>query len=644
MAIKVSDSKRATGRDKVKYTTSNKGKSLVLKRWWKSQSMTERAADLVSTAVYLRDNQQYRMRQASLFARLYSNHPLFGPVGGTLQRGLSTTQLPVDRPTMNVVQSVVDTLVSRMVQNRPRPVFLTDAGDYRARKLGKQMNDFIQGEFHSIGRDKLTAYELGELVLRDAAVLGSGCLKIFEKDGRVKAERTLLTEIMVDPNDAAYGHPQQLYQMHLINREVLMEMFPERKSLIEKAERAYPESSPESTQTVSDQVLVVEGWHLPSGKDAKDGKHVMAVNTGSLHEEDWDKEYFPFVFMSYSPRIMGFFAQGAAERLMGTQMEINKLLITISKSINLMGVPRVFIEDGSKVVKQHINNEIGSMITYRGTKPQFEVAPSIHPEIYAQLQRLIDYAYQQEGVNQLSSAGKKPSGLDAAVALREYDDLQSDRFAALSKRYEAFFIDLAYQIIHLARDIAKRDGKYATIYPAKDGTREIDLPDFDLVDDTFVIQCYSASALPRDPAGRMQKITEMIQAGMIDIREGRRLLDYPDLDQNERLANAAEERILQILDRIVEDGEYEPPDEFMDLQLAKKLSVQYINLYMAANLEPKKAEQLRQFNTQVNTLLTAAAQPPVGMAPAVPAGNSGLAEPEPVPTTPLLPQTGQGGV
>jgi hypothetical protein len=632
MAIKVTNSKKRQKREKVKYTTSSRGSALKVARWWKSASEAQRAQDLISTAIYLKDTQDYKYRQAAIYSRLYSNSPIIGPSGGTLQRTARSNQLPVDRPTMNVVQSVVDTVVSRISQNRPRPVFLTDNGDYRSRSLGKQMNDFIQGEFH-----KIDAYELGTTALRDAAVLGTGCLKIYEKDQRVCAERVLMTEILVDPNDGMYGTPQQMYQVYLVNREILLDSFPDKHAAIMRAEQAYPENSPDSTETVADQVMVVEGWHLPSGKDAKDGRHTIAVGGGALLDEQYDRDYFPFVFLHYSPRVVGFFGQSLSEQLMGTQMEINKLLITISRSINLMGVPRIFIEDGSKVVKQHFNNEIGSMITYRGVKPQMEVAPSNHPEIYQQLQRLIEYAYQQPGVNSLSAAGKKPGGLDAAVALREYDDLQTDRLATLQKRYEDFYIDLAYRCIDMARGIAERDGKYATVYPNRDGTRELDLPEFDLINDVYVIQAYSASALPKDPAGRMQKVTEMIQAGMIDIREGRRLLDYPDLEQNEKLENASEERIFQILDAIVEDGEYTPPDEFMDLGLAKKLVVQYYNLYMAANLEPDKGEMLRLFSAQVDDLMQASQPPAMMAAPQV----GGLAEPEPLPTSPLVPQTGQ---
>ena len=151
-------------------------------------------------------------------------------------------------------------------------------------------------------------------------------------------------------------------------------MFPDYKNKIANSEQAYPDNSGEATKTVSDQIMLVEGWRLPSSKDSHDGMHAIACSEGLLFEETYTKDRFPFVFLHDSPRLLGFWGQGAAERLMGTQIEINKLLITMSKAINLVGVPRVFVEDGSKVVKAHLNNEVGSIVTYRGTKPQYEVA------------------------------------------------------------------------------------------------------------------------------------------------------------------------------------------------------------------------------------------------------------------------------
>jgi hypothetical protein len=609
-------------------TKPDSQKSPSAHNWWDASSKKELSAQLMDTAAFLKEQQQYRFRQASIHARMYGNLSLMNYAGSSLNKLSPTNNLPVDRPTMNVVQSCVDTLVSRLAQSRPRPVFLTDNSDYKQRRLSKQLNQFINGEFY-----QTESYEMGKKALKDAAILGDGVLKIIETDdNKVGLERVLPTELFVDANDAFHGNPRTLYQIKLVDRSVLKALFPEEKNKIDSAEQAFPDNAPDTQKTASDQVMVVEAWHLPSSKTAGDGRHVIATTNGIIDDEQYKKNYFPFEFMHYSRRLTGLWSQGLSEQLAGTQIEINKILVTISKSISLVGVPRVFVEDGSKVVKAHLNDNIGAIVTYRGTKPQYEVAPCVPQEMYAQLQRLIEYAYQQSGVSALAATSQKPAGLNSGEAIRNYDDLQSDRFAELSQRYSDFYRKLAIKMFEKACEIAERDGKYQTIYPDKDGSREIDLPAIkELTDNPFVIQCYDSSSLPRDPAGRLAKVAEMMQAGLIAPDEGRRLLGFPDLEQVDRLAIAAEERILKQLDDIVESGKYSPPDPYTDIAKAIQLVTQYYNLYTSCGLEESKASMLRNYHQQL-LALQQAAMPPQPMDAGMP-----LAEPQAPPVSDLLP-------
>lgn len=615
-------------------TVSTKAKKAQARayQWWKAASSQEKCDQVIASAVYLKESQSYRYRQAAIFSRLYGNQSIFNFAGTNTMRMDSPMNLPSDRPTFNLIQSAVDTLVSRISQSRPSPVFLTDDGDYKERNLAKKLNNFILGEFY-----QAKAYEKASIILRDSLVEGTGCIKIFETpDRKVGLERRLLTELLIDQNDAMYGEPTVLYEMKLIQRDTLMENFPKAKKILAIAESAYPDDSAESNKSIADLVLVVEAWHLRSGQHAKDGKHVIACSSGILVEEDYDKPKFPFVFLHYSPRLLGFWSQGIAEQLMGTQMEINSLLYTISKAIKLVGVPRVFQDMGSKVVNTQHNNDLGVIVNYRGIKPIYETAPCNAPELYEQLQRLINYGYQQCGVSALQASSEKPSGLDSGEAIRTYNDISTDRFAALARRYDNVFVELSYAITDLAKDIAERDGEYQTIYPGKNGTKCVDLPKASLIKNPFVIQVFNQSSLPKDPAGRMQKVTEMIQSGMITIKEGRRLLDYPDLDQVEKLANASEERIYKYLDEIVESNKYTPPDPFMDLELANEIVVQYINLYAGAQLEESKLDSLRTFFTQIQDLKSqamAGAQPPTAPSPQ----PTPQALPETPETSPLIP-------
>jgi hypothetical protein len=422
------------------------------------------------------------------------------------------------------------------------------------------------------------------------------------------------------------------------------------KKVIEGTPNSYPDNAPDSGRTIADQVMVVEGWKLPSSSDPEDpdyipGRHSIATVNGTIFDEPFHKPRFPFAFFNFSDPFRGFWGQGLGAQLFGTQLALNRILYTISQAITLVGVPRVFIEQNSKVSKTAINNQLGVMCTYTGVKPTYEVAPCNAPELYSERDKLIQYGFQQCGVSMMQASSQKPQGLNSGASIRSFDDISTDRMATISKKYSNVFVDLAYLITDVAIDIAKRDGKYQTVYPNKDGTKEIDLPAMKFLKDPFVIQCFSESSLPRTPAGRIQTVTEQVQAGMLTLKEGRRLMPYPDLEQNEKLDNASEERIFKYLDAIVEDGKYTPPDSFMDLQLATQLTVQYINLYLAANLEEEKADMLRTFFKQCQALIQAAMPPPL---PVQGAGMPGpgapvpQANPEPAPTSPLIPNAPQG--
>jgi len=192
--------------------------------------------------------------------------------------------------------------------------------------------------------------------------------------------------------------------------------------------------------------------------------------------------------------------------------------------------------------------------------------------------------------------------------------LQDDRFSALRRRYQDIFPDLAYLTIETAQEIVESTGKpYKTLFPDKRGIREIDFKAILQLKDNYIIQCFEESFLPKEPAGRQAKLSEMLAAGEITNQEFRRLSNFPDLEQSDQLANALEERILKCLDDIVDHGlkGYKPPDPFMldPTDLATKLSVQYINKYAVTDIEEEKLELLRNFFIQVQDLKAMAAPP-----------------------------------
>lgn len=599
------------------------------RRWWMLKGQD--AADVISgTLNLIRDAQSFRATQWIVSARLYGN------LAPTTLAGVSFSKLAAQQPALrdrisyNLVQSVVDTAVAKVARNRPKPLFLTSGGDYRKQREAKKLNAFLDGVFY-----ENSTHEIGTTVFRDAAVWGDGFIHVFAKGDRVCHERVMSSEIFVDDVESLYGMPRQMHRVKQVDRQVLFDMFPDDYDKIAGAKPSRTEEAGRSI--VADMLTVRESWHLPSGPGADDGKHCITIDGAVLGEiEEWPHQWFPFARCQWSPRLYGYWGQGLAEQLQNIQLEINKLLWVIQRSFHLAGSFKVFIENGSKVVKEHLNNDVGSIINYTGTPPQYVVPPIVSPEIFSHLQNLINKGYEQAGISQLAASSLKPEGLNSGRAIREYNDIQTDRFHTVAKSYENMYMDVARLSIEVVKMIAAKEGGYAVRTPGRKSVQDVEWKDIKLSDEDYVMQCYPVSSLPSDPAGRLQTIQEYAQAGFLSPRQARRLLDFPDLDQVESLANAEEDYLTGVFDRIVDDGDYSSPDPLDDLQLAKQLCLEYYAKGKANNLREDRLELLRRYLAQINEIEVAMMPPPPPM-PMPGAEGMPLAPPMPMAPSDLVP-------
>lgn len=597
-------------------------------------------ADAISTTVsYLQKAQTNRIRQQVISARLYGNATLVGVKGLSEAQAIANQGALKDRVTDNVVQSVVDTATARIGENKPRPYFLTSGGDYKSQRKAKRWNQLVEGIFY-----ENKAYDLGGEAQRDGEIFGDGVVHVCDLHGRVKFERVMSAELWVDEAEGVYGNPRELHWVRAVDREALVGAFPDAEATIRAADRA-PLGEYGYAQNRADLVLVRESWHLPSSPDAKDGKHCISID-GALIDpvSAWEHEFFPFARFQWSPRPMGFWSQGLAEQLMNKQLEINKLLWLIQRSFHMAASYKVLMEDGSKIVTEHINNQVGVIIKYRGTPPTWMVPNVIPPEYYQHLQTLVMSCYERAGISLQSATGQKPAGLNSGEAQRVYRDTVAERLKTQERYNERGYLGLAAIAVAVAKDIAQRDGFYEVKAPKGQKLATVRFTKAELADDDWTIQCFPTSSLPKDPAGRLQTIQEYIQAGFMTPRQGRRALDFPDLEAVESLANAEEDLLTSILDAICDDGEYAPPEPTDDLQLCKELVVEYINRGRMLNLEEDRLDLLRQWSAQVDAMmqqLAAAMAPP---APALPGGPQAVAAPPPVsnllPNVPAAPPAG----
>lgn len=595
-------------------------------KWWTEKKSPHK--NVFGLLNYLEKNQSYRSVLNLRYARLYSNMEMLGLSSGTYAR-TATNNFSQNRLTLNVIKSCVDSAAAKIAKNKPKPLFLTKKGDFSLKRKAKGLTKYLEGLFETTD-----LYELGRKVFIDACVFGTGALKLFidSADNCIKAERVFIDEIVVDDVEGIYSKPRQIFQRKNYSRDVLIDMFPDYKEEILAANTALRGQT--ATQSTADQVIVVEAWHLPSGPNAKDGKHVIALENCTLFEEEYTKDYFPFVFFRWTDKLVGFWGMGLAEELIGIQLEINKVLKAIQASHQLMSVPRVFVDVASNVNTAHITNEIGGIIKYQGQPPVFQSPGAMNPEVYSYLNDLYRKAYEITGISQMQAQAMKPSGLNSGAALREFNDIASERFVITGMRYEEFFMQAAKIMIDMSKDLFEIDKSLKIKVKGQKFIETIKWKDVNLEEDQYVMQLFPVSFLPSTPAGKLQTVQELVQAGFVTQEQALSLLDFPDLEGFTSLATAAQDNIERYLELMIEEGKYNPPEPFMNLQLALTLTQE---AYLRAKCEDTpedRLELLRTFMDDCQTLMQASAPPPE-----VPPMDP-LANPVAPPTSDILPLPG----
>ena len=123
-----------------------------------------------------------------------------------------------------------------------------------------------------------------------------------------------------------------------------------------------------------------------------------------------------------------------------------------------------------------------------------------------------------------------------------------------------------------------------------DGSKRLNWKDVNLEEDSYVLKRYPVSLLSSTPQGKLADVTMMMEAGLLDQQQSLKLLDYPDIKGVTSLMNAAVEDIEKVIEIILEEGEYEAPDELQDLEVGIPMMQSAYLKYKRQNIEPEKLE------------------------------------------------------
>lgn len=581
--------------------------------WWEHSDKEERAKALCHHVQALKNRQLSGVTDRNLrHVRLYGNAEISGLRPYQYSYNITDRAL-----TMNIVQAAIDTATARIGKSKPRPQFLTMKGNYKLKKEAEKLQMYCDGVF-----EENKMYQLGQRIFKDAGIVGTGAIKFYPgkklvKEGKYKscivAERVFIDELVVDEVECMYDDPMALYQMKVVPKRVLKALYKKKSAMIDKAKSDNDISYLYSG--LDQMVVVIEAWKLPSAPEAGDGLHLIVVDSGELLSEEWGHEWFPFEFFRWNRRPFGFYGQGIAEQLTGIQYEINNLLKIIQRSMHLGSIPKIFMDANSKIVKQHLNNEIGGIITYQGVKPSYDQLMAIPPVLFEQLERLYKTAFEIIGLSQMSVAGVKPAGLDSGKALRTFNDIETDRFAIVAQDYDNFMVECAKKFIYMSELQAKKDPDLRTVAFNNKELEDIVWKDIDLARDQYSLRPFPTNFLSSTPEGRIEDVKDLASIGVLNQNQVSSLFDFPDLEQFTQYNNAATDDIMAVMYDIIDEGKYNPPMPQQALSYGITLFQQVYLKMRHQKLEDEKLEMLMRWCEDAQLLIEMAmaqAQPPMG--------------------------------
>lgn len=540
----------------------------------------QRASSLFSCAKVLEAAQREVHEQNLWSAQLYSNRELAAFDWGTGQL-YKASMAPISRTGENIAKRVVDTLVSQVGKNRPKPKPVARGASFSCRQQIRKLDKFLYGTFqHEM------AYAKGKRAFRDGGIFGLGCMEVrVDEDPNYGAtvcyHRVFPDEILVDQMEiVACGKIRHFYRRRALPVEVVAATYNVAEEELRELSNQYSPSTYLDYRPVgAGWVIVIEGYQL-ADYEGGDGRWMVATERCVLDEGDWKHDWLPYVFFQYNDPVSGFYSPGVVEEALPYQIRLNEINEVIRDAQDLMGRPRVLIAEGSRVNPYEIDNLVGRFIKYTGIKPEAITWPAINAELYNERDRCIRTCLENFGLSNLATTVTPPPGarFDSSPAFREFNAIQDDRLADPAQRYEEFYLELAKRTVQVCAASGKNPKTtwYSGYKKAQAETIEWAELQHDM--ESYIMSMEAVSIYSMSPSAARDELEKQLAMGLISPEEYRLELCDPDQESAYSLAAAASQDLNRVQE-LLETGKWEQPTPEQDLvNGVTKMTLALLNL------------------------------------------------------------------
>lgn len=460
-------------------------------------------------------------------------------------------------PCFNVIKSVIDSLVSKLANNKTRPFFAPVNGSYKTRQVVKQVQQYFDIIF-----DRLNIHDIISDAFRNACIFDIGYVFLDPFTFEISCLPTWCVATL--NSEAAYSKPT--------------------KALIEF------KNTPSMLLNKYDIPLKSKYCNFEMYIDTIEKEAVLFVNEKEVKKTKLQDSILPIIPVYFNKPVYGNKTVSVCDELEDIQTHIDILSAKMSAAEQLSPIGATFIYNGGlNLHASDLNNGSGNiyeidvppgMSSMPVTKQN---DPLYDPQWQNALERYKQAAYDMIGISQLSAQSKKPSGLDSGAALQTMEDIESDRFETQVTHFVNAYVDTAKTMLRLLPEDTD-------VLPATSFNSSYTWKDVKEQEALFKIQFSAATALSKDPAERIKEVQQLMQTGLIETAKAAQYLDLPDLSDAYAGASAVSNAIDCCINGAIEQENYEIPNYINYQQLSSRIALVENQLYSSITGEDRKAD------------------------------------------------------
>jgi len=436
-------------------------------------------------------------------------------------------------PILNIIKSVISTVVSKIAQIKVRPFFNPVVGRFKTRKICRNAQVFFDEFFAREG-----IFRRLSLAFRDACVFEYGAIWIDEQERKI--HHIGPWEFETDP--AEYYFLEGRFTRYTIYRR----QYP--LTLLRDLIKG---SRFEALLEISNDYNVTYEVYY----NLEDHIRLDVVNNEILRRTKIAFDVPNVVLLYFDEPFKGMNSSALADDLYTIQRQIDAICVRMHMAIELNPGNLILVPQGSGIKTTTLTSEFGAMVEYKvipgvTQSPVTVATPApISPQYMQLLLAFIQWGFEFTGVSQLSAQQKKPADVDSGKALETLQDIESERFQVIVDNVEDFAMRVAETCIHI---FPPGD----TILPKVSGRPPITWGQLLAERDSYTVQFSSTSALSKTPQIKYQQIEKLIGMKLLTPPVAMRMLELPDLENAYGIMNASSDDCQRIIERAVEDEDY----------------------------------------------------------------------------------------